>query len=130
MKNTFKKIINLTCCTLAIGFAGVASSSYAGAPYALQQINTPSQASALKPGSEVVMTCAKCKTVQVAQVDRKGGIPGWFQPKTKHMCQGCGGEMHVSTVAGGKATSAHYAHVCSKCGSGSAFCCGTAGGKM
>jgi uncharacterized protein with PIN domain len=75
------------------------------------------------------MTCAKCKTVQVAEVDRKHGIAGWFQPKTKHLCPGCGGRIEVTTASVKGIQPARYVHTCSKCGSESAFCCG-AGGKM
>ena len=46
------------------------------------------------------MTCAKCKTVQVAKVDQKKGILGWFQPKTQHLCPGCGGKIKVTEVKG------------------------------
>ena len=99
-------------------------------PQPLQPITTQDQVSALRPGSTVVMTCAKCKTVQVAKVDQKKGILGWFQPKTKHLCPGCGGKIKVSQ-AGAKAPHfASYVHTCSKCGSDSAFCCGAPGNKM
>ena len=130
MKNTIIKLTRLACCTLALGFASVASNSYAGPDSSLRRITTQDQVAALKPGSELVMTCAKCKTVQIATVDRKGGMLGWFQPKTKHLCPGCGGKVETALVAGGKATAAHYVHTCSMCGSNSAFCCGTMGGKM
>ena len=67
-------------------------------PQPLQPITTQDQVSALRPGSTVVMTCAKCKTVQIAKVDQKKGILGWFQPKTKHLCPGCGGKIKVTQL--------------------------------
>ena len=76
------------------------------------------------------MTCAKCKTVQVAKVDQKKGILGWFQPKTEHLCPGCGGEIKVSQAGAKAPRFASYVHTCSKCGSESAFCCGAPGNKM
>ena len=88
MKNIIVKLTRLACCTLALGFASMALNSYAGPDRSLQRITTQAQASSLKPGSEVVMTCAKCKTVKIAHVDKKGGMLGWFQPKTKHECCG------------------------------------------
>ena len=79
-----------------------ATSLYAEpSPQPLQNITTQDQVSALRPGSTVVMTCAKCKTVQVAKVDQKKGILGWFQPKTQHLCPGCGGKIKVSTEVKG-----------------------------
>jgi hypothetical protein len=77
------------------------------------------------------MTCAKCKTVQIAAVDRKHGILGWFQPKTKHLCPGCGGYIQPTVQSVKGIGAARYIHTCSKCGSESAFCCGqTDGHKM
>jgi uncharacterized protein with PIN domain len=97
----------------------------------LQPITTNDQVSALKPGSTVVMACAKCKTVQIAEVDKKHGIVGWFQPKTKHLCPGCGGYLEATVAPNPKGiVPMRYVHTCSKCGSKSAFCCGTTGGKM
>ncbi len=90
-----------------------ATSLYAEpSPQPLQPITTQDQVSALRPGSTVVMTCAKCKTVQIAKVDQKKGILGWFQPKTKHLCPGCGGKIKVTRGSGKgtlvlRATSTH-----------------------
>ena len=99
-------------------------------PQPLQNITTQDQVSALQPGSTVVMTCAKCKTVQIAKVDQKQGILGWFQPKTEHLCPGCGGKIKVSQIGPKAPRFARYVHTCSKCGSESAFCCGAPGMKM
>jgi RNase P subunit RPR2 len=126
MKKTIIKVTRLICCVLALGFASVSASSYAGhGPQLMQPITTKDQVSAIKLGSKVTMTCAKCKTVQIAEVDQKHGILGWFQPKTKHLCPGCGGYI-VPTLRSVKGIeSPQFVHTCSKCGSKSAFCCGS-----
>ncbi len=126
------KLTTVACCVFALGFTSVGSNSYAGdGPRLLQPITTNDQVSALKPGSEVVMTCAKCRTVQIAEVDKKHGILGWFQPKTKHLCPGCGGYLEPTVPPNPKGiVPMRYVHTCSKCGSKSAFCCGVTGGKM
>jgi hypothetical protein len=130
MKKTIIKVIKLSCCVLAFGFASVSArsgyagtaSSWAGHPQLLQPITTNDQVSTLKPGSKVTITCAKCKTVQIAEVDKKHTIFGWFKPDAKHPCPGCGGTWQYVNVA--KGTHGGYMHTCSKCGSKSAFCCG------
>ena len=125
------KTTRLTCYSLAVAFASITASSYADdRAQTLQSITTKNQASALKPGSKVVMTCAKCKTVQIAEVDKKRGVLGWFQPKTKHLCPGCGGRIEVTNLSVKGIQPERYIHTCSKCGSKSVFCCGTEGGKM
>jgi len=127
MKTNITKVTGVALAALLLA----ATSLYAEpSPQPLQPITTQDQVSALRPGSTVVMTCAKCKTVQVAKVDQKKGILGWFQPKTKHLCPGCGGKIKLSPLAGKAPQSAKYVHTCSKCGSESAFCCGAPGNKM
>src|SRR6266567_7459981 len=125
------KLTTATCCVFALGFTSVGSNSYAGdGPRLLQPITTNDQVSALKPGSEVVMTCAKCRTVQIAEVDKKHGILGWFQPKTKHLCPGCGGYLEATVAPNPKGiVPMRYVHTCSKCGNKSAFCCATKPGE-
>ncbi len=132
MKKTIIKVTKLICCVLALGFLSVsASSTYAGhGPQFLQPITTDEQVSALKPGSKVVMTCAKCKTVQIAEVHKKHGVLGWFQPKTKHLCPGCGGYLEATVAPNPKGiVPMRYVHTCSKCGNKSAFCCATKPGE-
>lgn len=127
MKTNITKVIGAAFAALVLA----ATSLYAEpSPQPLQNITTQDQVSALRPGSSVVMTCAKCKTVQIAKVDQKEGILGWFQPKTEHLCPGCGGKIKVSSIAGKAPRTARYVHTCSKCGSESAFCCGAPGMKM
>lgn len=123
-------LTTLTGCVIALGFASMPASSSSAEPSAqlLQPVTTNDQVSALKPGSKVTMTCAKCKTVQIAEVDGKHGILGWCQPKTKDQCPGCGGTWQYVNVA--KGIRGGYTHTCSKCGSKSVFCCGMRGGEM
>lgn len=123
---SINNIIGRTSCALAIGFLALASNSYADpGPQSLRHINTENQVSALKSGGKVAMVCTKCKTVQIAEADRKKGILGWFQPKTKHLCPGCGGYI-VPTMHSVKGIEPpQFVHTCSKCGSSSTYCCGS-----
>ena len=90
-------------------------------------VTSRQQAEALKPGTKLAMSCAKCKTVQVTDVDKKGEFLAWFTPKTKHVCPGCGGTWQYVNAA--KGTRGGYTHTCSKCGDKSMFCCATKPGK-
>lgn len=85
------------------------------------------QAQGLKPGTKIAMTCIKCKTVQVAEVDKKKGFMAWFEPDKKHLCPGCGGSYQYSHRRVG--FRGPYTHTCSKCGSKSMFCCSTHPGE-
>jgi len=76
----------------------------------------------------IAMVCGKCRTVLLSDAKTKKGFLGWFQPKTKHECPGCGGEFSmkdVPTGQGGRLAASQYIHTCSKCGDDSAFCCAT-----
>ncbi len=82
-------------------------------------------------GETVAMVCAKCQTVLLSKVDTKKDFHGWFEPKMKHECPGCGGEFSMKDVPagqGGKVSASEYVHTCSKCGDDSAFCCTTTPG--
>ena len=127
MKTNRMKVTGVAFAALVLAATSLSAEP---SPQPLQNITTQDQVSALQPGSSVVMTCAKCKTVQVAKVDQKQGILGWFQPKTEHLCPGCGGKIKVTQIAGKGSVRARYVHTCSKCGSESAFCCGGTGMKM
>jgi len=81
----------------------------------------------LKPGTKIAMSCAKCKTVQVAEVDKKKSFLAWFEPKTKHVCPGCGGTWQYVNIA--KGIRGGYTHTCSKCGDKSVYCCATKVGE-
>src|SRR4030095_10192985 len=86
-------------------------------------ITNRQQAEGLKPGTKLAMSCAKCKTVQVRDVDKKGAFLAWCTPKTKHVCPGCGGTWQYVNVA--KGIRGGYTHTCSKCGDKSMYCCST-----
>ncbi len=90
-------------------------------------ITSREQAQGLKPGTKLAMSCVKCKTVQVMDVDKKGEFLAWFNPKTKHVCPGCGGTWQYVNAA--KGTRGGYTHTCSKCGDKSMYCCATKPGK-
>ena len=86
------------------------------------------QAEGLKPGAKIAMSCTKCKTVQVREVDLNRGFLEWFTPNVKHVCPGCGG--HWGWVAYGKGERhGNWIHTCSKCGDKSMYCCATEPGK-
>jgi hypothetical protein len=93
-----------------------------------EPITSAEQAAAVPKGENVAMACSKCKTVQVAEVDREKSFLSWFKPKTKHVCPGCGG--HWGYVVYGKGSRhGNYVHTCSKCGDKSVFCCATQPGR-
>jgi hypothetical protein len=58
------------------------------------------QAAKVPKGETVAMVCAKCQTVLLSKVERKKGFLGWFQPRAKHECPGCGGEFLMKDVPG------------------------------
>lgn len=90
----------------------------------LSGIDTQAQAEELKPGDEIAMVCAKCKTVSVTLItkDNKNRVTV-MTPGEKHLCPGCQGTMEV--VGSGKGKHDVLKHTCSNCGSDSAFCCAT-----
>ncbi len=90
----------------------------------LNHIKTQAQVDQLKPDDAIAMVCPKCKTVSVEFVnkDSKGHVTT-MTPGEEHLCPGCSGTMTVVGV--GKGASMHFKHVCSMCGSDSAFCCAT-----
>ena len=91
-------------------------------------ISSREQAEALPRGSKIAMSCVKCKTVQVRDVDNKGAFLDWFTPNKKDVCPGCGG--HWGYVVYGKGSRhGDWVHTCSKCGDKSMFCCSTEPGK-
>ncbi|HSI82610.1 MAG: hypothetical protein ACAI35_24160 [Candidatus Methylacidiphilales bacterium] len=93
----------------------------------MAEVKSPNQVKDLEPGDSIAMVCGKCKTVAVYRV-RSGDSKGrtqWLQPGTEMKCPGCGGK--ITTKSGGKES--RIVHVCSSCGSGSAFCCATRRGQ-
>ena len=89
----------------------------------LKQINTPAEAEALKPGDELAMVCAKCKSVVVHRVTTERGHIKTMTVGEKHACPGC--ESTIEVTGFGKGKQDQVKHVCQKCGDDSAFCCAT-----
>jgi hypothetical protein len=73
---TINKITRKLCCAVAVGFLALGASSYAGPGnfFLNTHITSEAQVAALKPGDQVAMVCAKCKTVQIAKADQAKGI--------------------------------------------------------
>lgn len=92
----------------------------------LRNIDSTSQAEALKPGDSVAMVCAKCKSVPVQNVTTEKGHINVMTNGEKHLCPGCSST--VTVVGTGKGKTDKVTHDCDKCGSKSAFCCATKSG--
>jgi len=93
-------------------------------------VKTGEEAKQLPVGSQVSLACAKCETVWTTKVDQKKSFLAWFEPKTKHECPGCGGNMTVFTIGnpGHGLKGRYYTHTCSICGANSAACSSNAPG--
>lgn len=95
-------------------------------PYVWPQVATKAQADAVKPGDQIAMVCAKCKTVEVTLVTQDTKTKTKLIPGEKHLCAGC---KSTITVVGSKAHNTEVIkHVCQACGDDSAFCCATSAG--
>lgn len=92
----------------------------------LQGISTKAEADGLKPGDQVAMVCAKCKTVLVNTVNTQKGHIRTMTVGEKHLCPGCSST--ITVVGVGKGKHDEVKHVCEKCGDESAFCCATKSG--
>ena len=92
-------------------------------PYVWAPVATKKQADAVKPGDQIAMVCAKCKTVEVTLVTQDTKTKSKLIPGQKHLCAGC---KTTITVVGSKAHNQEVIkHVCEACGDESAFCCAT-----
>lgn len=92
-------------------------------PYVWAHVATKQQADAVKPGDQIAMVCAKCKTVSVTLVTQDTKTKTKLIPGEKHLCAGC---KSTITVVGSKAHNQDLIkHVCQACGDDSAFCCAT-----
>ena len=89
----------------------------------MKPITTTAQAEALKPGDELAMVCAKCKSVVVHRVTTEKGHIKTMTVGEKHLCPGCDSTIEVTGFGKGKRD--EVKHVCQKCGDDSAFCCAT-----
>ena len=95
-------------------------------------LRSQQQAKNVPKGQAVAMVCTKCRTVLLSDAKTEKGFLGWFQPKTKHECPGCGGEFVMKDVPagqGGRLSASEFVHTCSKCGDDSVFCCGAKPGS-
>jgi hypothetical protein len=89
----------------------------------LNNITTPEQAEALKPGDTIAMACPKCKTIIIETVTTEKGHINLTKPGEKHLCSGC--QTTIVTVGMGKNAHNELKHVCNTCGSDLVFCCAT-----
>src|SRR6266702_2997120 len=123
-----KSNIKLSFCALAALLLPFQAQAEPPARPFSQPITSAEQAKAVPKGEKIAMACSKCRTVQVADVDRQKSFLSWFEPKTKHVCPGCGGTWGY-VVYGKGSRHGDYIHTCSKCGDKSVFCCATKGSK-
>jgi len=129
-----KAIINrtrLTVVVTAVGLAGLLPTLAKAEPppdLVNSILRTQQQAAKAPKGQTVAMVCTKCRTVLLSDENTKRGFLGWFEPKTKHLCPGCGGYWGY-VVYGKGSRHGDYVHTCSKCGAKSVFCCATKGSK-
>ena len=107
----------------------------AGIPQAVgHPVKSREEAEQLLVGSKVTIACATCKTVWNTEVGKKKGFLAWFEPKTKHLCPGCGGYTTLFAIGnpvyrqlyGSYHT--YYTHTCSICGANYAACYSNAPG--
>ena len=89
----------------------------------LKKIETTSQADALKPGDQIAMVCAKCKSMVIENVGTEKGHVKTMTPGEKHLCPGCNSTIEVTGA--GKGKKEVVKHHCGSCGDSSAFCCAT-----
>src|SRR5262245_51638402 len=80
---------------LAAAYTGLAAGTNEAVGY---PVKSREEAERLSVGSKITLACAMCKTVWNTEVDKKKGFLAWFEPKTKHLCPGCGGYMTVFTI--------------------------------
>ena len=129
LRNTIIKSSLALALALGLGLTITATASEKGsarggaADLTLKPIATPAEADALKPGDELAMVCAKCKSVVVHRVTTEKGHIKAMTVGEKHACPGC--ESTIEVTGFGKGKKDQVKHVCQKCGDDSAFCCAT-----
>ena len=120
---------------MASMLATASTSLAAGIPQAVgHPVKSREEAEQLPVGSKVTLACAQCKTVWNTEVAKQKGFLAWFEPKTKHLCPGCGGYTTLFTngnpvyrqLYGSYHT--YYTHTFSICGANSAACYSNAPG--
>jgi hypothetical protein len=128
MKLTAKLILPLAA------IATLVTTTYGGPSNWPQQyptrVKTEQQArDCCKPGAKVALACKDCKTVAAKSGEDTKGVLAWFKQGSTHDCSGCSGKIAVKQAGGDKGPKiAEVKHVCSKCGSDSAFTCATHAG--
>jgi hypothetical protein len=127
---TTKRILTSICVPLALALVPLvpattraADQVKGGQVLMMNQIKTPAEAEALKPGDSMVMVCNKCKSVMVHNVTTEKGHIKVMTVGSKHLCPGC--ESTITVVGTGKAAHDVVKHTCEKCGDESVFCCAT-----
>jgi len=84
-------------------------------------IQTQTDVATLNPGDMVVMSCPKCRTTQVAVVEKswKTGVSDSTKTVTVHLCPGC----ETKLVPQANKQPPKAVHTCQKCGSEDVSCC-------
>ena len=87
----------------------------------LMELSKVRDIQAVQAGDVVVMACPKCKTMVETRVEYPPKGAGGVEKKVAvHGCPGCSAKWEVN--GHGKAKREKVTHVCSHCGSKSAFC--------
>jgi len=123
-------IAALTTALFTTGSIAADVTAKGGATQLMNQIKTPADAEALKPGDSIAMVCTKCKSVMVHNVTTEKGHVKTMTVGEKHMCSGCNST--ITVVGRGKGPGGardEVKHVCEKCGDDSVFCCSTKPGS-
>lgn len=125
----FKKIVATALFAAAVGAwalnpVNAADTGVKGnPPYVWAHVENKADIDAIKPGDQIAMACAKCKTISVTLVTQDTKTKTKLIPGEKHLCTGCNSTI---TVVGSKANNKEIIkHVCKACGDDSAFCCAT-----
>ena len=88
----------------------------------LAALNTVADIQKVQEGDMIVMSCRKCKSAWIREVQSvgKGGRTDAVNVE-RHECPGC--EVKITVKGIGKAGKKIVKHVCKECGSKDAFCC-------
>jgi hypothetical protein len=127
MKKTLNTLIAVFLTSTMAMVANGQDASQSTKPWnGLKHIQTEADYVALPENATIAMSCSKCKAMTVIlkrDITTKPGHGTVEEALTIVQCPGCGGKM-VTELKQTK-----FVHTCSKCGSGSAFCCATSPGE-
>jgi len=101
--------------SLSAATAGIVSD-----PRFRYHIKSRQQVEQLPVGAKIALVCAKCKTVNIEEVDTNRRFLSWFVPGAKHNCPGCRGQFE--NFSGARGSRGYYMHTCSKCGDRALAC--------